>query len=559
MFFNSENNFNRTLAHSMVLFIPVALLCFLGISILYDYQKKLLHAEIYTDEIQFIEIGIHSIGDEIKTITSDINYLVSTENFISTVKDTLELPVHQQLLEQDWVTFISSKRIYDQIRWLDNNGHEKVRVNYNQVSPQIVSTNHLQDKSNRYYFNKAYALKQGEFYISELDLNVEFNRIEIPVKPMIRVASPIFTDSGTQKGLIVLNYLAQNLLDKFSHFKSRYDSNHWLINKQGYWLKGPNRDIEWGFMYEKPENTMASVYPEAWEKIISRNHGQFVDDDGLWTFSTVSPLFESLKSTQTLPSNIDHFNSQYLWKSVVFLPRDELEELNQSTILQVKIIALFILSGFFIGSWSLARAWLKKKDAEEELLLANQGLEEKVSDRTEQLYLAKLKAEQLAITDDLTGMNNRRSFFQQGQMIAGQAMRYGLTFSIMMIDIDHFKQVNDIHGHAAGDKALKKVAEIITNSIRSHDIAGRIGGEEFAIVLPQTRSTEALDLAERLRIQVESLEMPIPDNILKITTSIGVGEYSDGHRSLDDVLEIADKALYQAKDQGRNKVTTVKD
>jgi two-component system, cell cycle response regulator len=125
----------------------------------------------------------------------------------------------------------------------------------------------------------------------------------------------------------------------------------------------------------------------------------------------------------------------------------------------------------------------------------------------------------------------------------------------MMLDIDWFKKVNDNYGHLIGDEALKDVARVIMAGIRTPDISGRIGGEEFAIILPQTQPEKTIEIAERLRRTVKSIAIPVADNKnISLTISIGIGQYSDQNQSLHEVLSLADKALYQAKEQGRNRV-----
>ncbi len=361
-------------------------------------------------------------------------------------------------------------------------------------------------------------------------------------------------------GIVLLNYFAENLLNAFSENNQKISTNPWLLNKEGYWLRGETADMEWGFMYKNPQVSMSRLYPESWLKIMASKEGQFLDDTGLWTFTTIYPLVEGQKTSTGTHETFSASRSQlekkdYFWKAVLLIQRNVYQSVYQPIKIQITIIALALLCIMYIGRWLLARAWVSEKITEEKLIQLNKNLENTVDDRTEQLLLAKKHAEELAQTDELTGMNNRRSFFNQGNIISEQAIRYGLQFTVMMLDIDWFKKVNDNFGHSIGDEVLKDVARVIMVGIRTTDISGRIGGEEFAIILPQTKPEKTIEIAERLRRTVKSIAIPVAENKnISLTISIGIGQYSDQNQSLHEVLSLADKALYQAKEQGRNRV-----
>ncbi len=172
--------------------------------------------------------------------------------------------------------------------------------------------------------------------------------------------------------------------------------------------------------------------------------------------------------------------------------------------------------------------------------------------------LAEKKLEQLATTDDLTGLWNRRYFMNAAARELERARRYGQYFSILTLDIDHFKRTNDTCGHAAGDAVLQHLAGMLKASLRQTDIVGRIGGEEFSMLLPNTLLDDAVLLAERLRSTIEKTPANYGDKALFFTVSIGVTVYREGVGSVDELLLIADKALYEAKDGGRNGVVAKK-
>ncbi len=165
-----------------------------------------------------------------------------------------------------------------------------------------------------------------------------------------------------------------------------------------------------------------------------------------------------------------------------------------------------------------------------------------------------------AVTDLLTGLGNRRAFEQRGQEELARSARNQRPFVLLVADIDHFKALNDTHGHQAGDTVLKCVATIIASHVRQYDVAFRYGGEEFALILPECSLEMGCQVAERLRRAVEKCAVPIGGAELKCTISIGAS-FADnpGNSTLEQLFAEADKRLYQAKKQGRNCIVAPSD
>lgn len=176
-------------------------------------------------------------------------------------------------------------------------------------------------------------------------------------------------------------------------------------------------------------------------------------------------------------------------------------------------------------------------------------------DVTERKKLER-ELEYQARTDFLTGISNRRHFLDLADLELARARRYGRPFSILMLDLDLFKSVNDRYGHRIGDLALQKVVEVCGQILREVDVFGRLGGEEFGIILPETDAEQALQVADRVRQAVATASIVLPQGgSVGITTSIGVATYSEDDPDVDGVLNRADRALYEAKRSGRDRVS----
>jgi diguanylate cyclase (GGDEF)-like protein/PAS domain S-box-containing protein len=186
------------------------------------------------------------------------------------------------------------------------------------------------------------------------------------------------------------------------------------------------------------------------------------------------------------------------------------------------------------------------------LTVLNQELEQRVALRT-------LELERLATTDPLTDAHNRRFLMGRAEIEIAQARRQASALSIVMFDIDHFKRINDNHGHIAGDRVLVAVSQAVRNEMRLGDTFARVGGEEFVLLLPQSDAEQAQQVAERLRRMVEELEVKAgADLVLRITSSFGVATLSQVVDGVDALYLAADTAMYQAKDAGRNCVVAFK-
>ncbi|MGM0594194.1 MAG: GGDEF domain-containing protein [Pseudomonadota bacterium] len=178
-----------------------------------------------------------------------------------------------------------------------------------------------------------------------------------------------------------------------------------------------------------------------------------------------------------------------------------------------------------------------------------------LTDTVQQLENRYQSLQHQATHDDLTGALRRNHFFDLSRRQFSLARRHGRPLSLLLIDLDHFKVLNDEHGHAFGDEALRTIAELCQENLRETDIFGRYGGEEFAVTLPETGAREASIVAERIRQKVEARGLATPQGQVRhCSVSIGIAEQSGALTSLEALIDAADRAMYQAKAAGRNSI-----
>jgi PAS domain S-box-containing protein len=264
----------------------------------------------------------------------------------------------RQALENSFRLFVEKHAFYDQVRYLDLRGKEIVRVNLDAGRPVVVPDASLQDKSNRYYFQDAVVLERGDVYVSPMDLNVERGVVEMPIKPVIRLATSVYDLDGNKTGILVFNYLGEKLLQGFRAVTSSISERVMLLNADGYWMSSPNNEDEWGFVFAV-ERTFATDYPVTWEQIQAAESGRFESTEGSFTFTTVRLDRASDIGTDAARS--------LSWKIVL---RDEIPALGDrlgSFFERNRVLYLAMLLLVAVGAFVTARIWVRRRMLEGEL------------------------------------------------------------------------------------------------------------------------------------------------------------------------------------------------
>lgn len=459
----------------------------------------------------------------------DIRFLAS-HPLLRQLMDTREAESYERFA-QAMSNLAQVSAIYDQLRWIDLDGQERLRINYQPALRQaiVVPAQELQYKGDRPYFRASVELARGKVYVSALDLNVENGVVEFPYKPMLRFAMPVVDSFGNSQGIVVLNYLASIMLSDFASLASNVPRNVFLLNDDGYWLRGPSRSEEWGFMFDKTP-VFAEAESELWSHIQHEHEGEWRNARGLWVWRTVDPS-ALLRLDEALFERGELINeSHQQWIVLIQTPAHQLQELQQQINSRVFRVAGPLFVALLCLSWYLAGVLSSRAKAWRDL-------------------------ENLASHDGLTGLMNHRRFMEQLKSHwESWRRRPDIPMSLVMLDLDHFKAVNDTYGHPAGDDVLARFAQIVRAELRQTDFAGRIGGEEFCVLLFNCDSHGVVLFAERVRQQVENEVFVHESSQIRITVSLGASLFRASDSKPNDALERADQALYKAKQSGRNRL-----
>ena len=348
----------------LTVFLPLALL--FGVIVLGFYyfdassEKKIVeHREIDDARIQKALIAA-----DFKSIISDLKILSGAHQLEMLFDDEYDAEAKKHLLmglEGNFLLFSKETELYDQIRYLDETGMEIARVNYNNGNPTIVPREQLQFKGKRYYFKDTMALKRGSLFVSPFDLNIEHGEIEQPIKPMIRFGIPIFDGQDRKRGIVLVNYLGEKLLENFKLHSTTSDSEVMLLNSDGYWLFGPNMEDGWGFMYEeKKDRRFGSDFPDAWSTILNSESGQFENKNGIFTFETVYPLTAGRKSSRGSsapfePGSAALEPSTYFWKIVTRVPGSVVRSTTSRLAGRMLLLYFLAVVALGIGIWFIDR------------------------------------------------------------------------------------------------------------------------------------------------------------------------------------------------------------
>ncbi|OSM07087.1 PAS domain S-box protein [Magnetofaba australis] len=366
-------------------YLPFLALVIAGALYAYHGEQTREVDRVVAEERVRLDSATAALERELIEVARDVQALAR----LVSLQDALENPsaATRDRLAQDLLGFAANKTIYEQLRWLDETGREVVRIDFDGQQAHRVADSDLQHKGGRYYFSEAMALPQGALYASPLDLNVEHHRVERPDTPMIRIGAPLFNARGERRGILLLNYRAQRLLDQFTARTPPGLGAVALLNRPGYWLQGGTQEQAWAFMFGR-EESFGRSFPAAWRRIAAEQDGMTSDPNGLFVFRTIHPI-----PARVLNSTRD---ASYPWKAVSHITPQQIAGLGRHARDKIGFATLLLLLIGALGSALYALAWRRHERSHAQLQQAYAKLSQ--SHRDAQAKQVALSALELRIT-----------------------------------------------------------------------------------------------------------------------------------------------------------------
>jgi signal transduction histidine kinase len=326
-------------------------------AIMATQQKKVLAGKLFLEQIFESSFEDLAIMANSKLFIAACTAMDNDNEMKEYVKDLIS-------------NIFNNKSHYFQFRFIDSTGMEKCRAERINGEPVFRQKDQLQNKADRYYFKEAIKLNEGESYISPFDLNIEHGEIEVPYRPMIRICSPVFDDTGKKIGVNVLNFDGRKVIHGFKMRVGIFPGDAYLVNDAGYFLVAPDEKTEWGFMFPgKKDNDIAHAFYDAHQKLDSIKTGQFLAKTGLYTVVTVDPLAYIGKFVKE-----SVYPKKYQWKLITFMPAGDLAVFSILPVSKLLLILLLVLSGSFFFGWLYTNIWFKKYGTQLQLLESERKL-----------------------------------------------------------------------------------------------------------------------------------------------------------------------------------------
>ena len=525
------NKVNKPITYFLISFLIIFILSFSVIFIMEKEISKSKSEDIMASETRIVTTKTQILEDALYRIIGDLGYL----NHVYSLR--LSENVNSDEIATEWTELAKHKKIYDQIRYIDKNGNEIIKIKYDGVNAYRVDDDTLENKKARYYFIKTENIKYDQIYISPMDLNMKNNSIEKPFKPVIRFSTPVYSKNGDFDGIIILNYLAKPMIERFNTIACSENADIYLINKDGYFLSSKNKEDEWGFMFEdKHDITYSVLYPKEWEQI-KLGEGQIVTNNGVFTFKPIYIDKNSIDNLNIMEEGnvisedvkwfvVSHINQnapayKFFATSPISLGAIILKD-NLPKILLISLVAFLLAYLIYVNR----RTYFKVK------------------------YYSEF--------DSLTQLYNRRYGYIKIKALIDRDERRSNIFSICFIDINGLKQINDCLGHSYGDELIVTVAEVMKKQIRDEDLAVRLGGDEFLILFKDVDADESEKIWSRIVANFNEINEKEKRPYI-ISASHGIIEYDNNQkRAIDDLITKADEKMYLEKEEIKRDLNVIR-
>jgi len=519
---------NKIFLLSFLIFVLTSLTSASMVLYIYLNESDSTVKEIERSEKTNLAVMEDMVNYKMGRVIKDLNIL-SSFNSLRFYLDS-KSDIFRRQAEGEFRSFSNISGSYDQIRFIDEKGLEKIRVDYEYGTTAVISQNRLQDKSARYYFKESIKLNKNELYVSPFDLNVEGGIVEVPFRPMLRFAKPVFDSNGKRRGIVVVNYAAKDVITRLEKISESSSGQVMMLNMEGYWLKGKVAEDEWGFMLpERDSKKFGNEFTEEWNAIKSSESGQITTENGIFTYITVNPLQNSIDNgsiSRLMSSN----ENNYKWKIVQHIPNNLIKmyrlKSNKSTITAMTLI--FVVS--FLPSLIFTYIFFRKRLLEEMMT-------------TGENY------------DYLTRLPNRSAFYNHLEETSKQSAAYHKSFALLLIDINNMKNINKDYGLKTTNTLIYRYSKELIELKSNRCFLAKLKSVDFGIIVKDVKSTEEIEEVANRIYSSTSEGLVINGREINISVNIGAAIYPDDSFEPYDLVKKAKVALKKSKEFGTSRFT----
>lgn len=496
----------------IVFFIVLSGIAYLVMYMMNKPEISSYRRRVESSESMVIDLQKSYINYNLESIASDLILARNSHLY----KKFMEDEIDQSILKESMKNLMENRHDYDQFRYIDEKGMEIIRVDNEASGPVIKESDELQDKSSRYYFIDTMLTEKDQIYQSPIDLNIENGVLEEPYKPMVRVATKVYNDSGDEKGIIIINYNMGDLLDSMKKIVFNTEGDNYFVNSDGYYVSGNDRyDFSFVLDATKDQVGFKDEHAKEWDHVRSNTTAneiyQHYDDQGLIT------------ATMIMNAGNQYDQKRWYLVSLLDVEATSIKKDSEIPLLVLKdyLPKVYLHAIFLFIAWAITNVLFTKKI------------------QNNQMY-------NLAQYDQLTNTYNRNSGLLVIEDNLSYAIRNGYDYALCFIDLNDLKFVNDHSGHEEGDQFIKDSVAILHKGFRKSDIISRVGGDEFIIGMHCSG-----EIAEKNWEKIRLLIDEFNDSKVRtyhVALSHGVASVQgDKIESLDELVALADQRMYTEK------------
>jgi diguanylate cyclase len=525
-------------------------------------SKKILITAAKRDLLVANQVLGRNLQISLESFANDLKVLSSQSQPVDVLTDMPRSNKEFAELTQLFTSMLNARPEYQRIRLIDAKNHGLERINVDGHGP--VASSALQEKGHLPYVFKTLKLVPGQLFFSE----IAPSRLDPDNVLTLHLASPIWSDDQQVLGLIVLSINVKKLFNRLQRELPDY-YQLFLANSQGELLLNPERNKS-QTRSQGPSVMIQTQLPELLAllegqsgNMLSTLPAKREQPNRLAAFTTVSIEAESKHLLLGLAVPEEHILAasreldQRLIQIIMalslitlllslWLARNMIRPLNQ----------IGVAIAHFSEDLSLQPLPTERGDELGKLARDIRAMQEKILTQIIELNTNQQELQRMAHNDPLTGLPNRRLFFDRLQHAINNAERNGKLLGLLYVDLDHFKEINDSHGHAAGDEVLDNIAHLLGSVTRSGDTVARLGGDEFVILFEEVESRDTLQgIAQKLLALLQN-RLLIDGKDLQVRASLGISLYPQDGRDAQTLLQNADRAMYSSKRNGRNTITS---